>query len=141
MIQKSIYQNIIEVLPIICVDIIIRNHKDQYLLVNRVNEPLKDKWWVVGGRVLKGESITQAVLRKAKKEVGLQITHIRAMGYYEELYQIDPFGRETPYHTISIVYETKIIGDEQIRLDEQSRAWKFAESLPEKFIVKPFSAL
>ena len=139
MIQKSVYQNIIEILPIICVDIIIRNRNDQYLLVNRMNEPMKDKWWVIGGRVLKGETITQAVFRKAREEAGLRLKQAQAIGYFEALDQTDPFGRDNQYHAISIVHEARISGDENIRLDSQSREWKFAESLPEEFIIKPFA--
>lgn len=36
------YARIIEVLPILCVDVIVQNSKGEYLLVKRANEPLKD---------------------------------------------------------------------------------------------------
>ena len=50
------YTKIIEDLPIYCVDIIIKNDQEEYLLIKRNNEPKKGEWWVIGGRVLKGET-------------------------------------------------------------------------------------
>lgn len=49
------YAQIIEVLAIVCVDVVIMNRNRAYFLVKRANEPLKDQWLVIGGRVLKGE--------------------------------------------------------------------------------------
>ena len=60
MIPAEQYKEIIKVLPILCVDIVIKNNRGEYLLVKRAHEPLKGRWWVVGGRVHKGESIEQA---------------------------------------------------------------------------------
>ena len=34
------YSRIIEVLPILCVDVAVQNSKGEYLLVRRTNEPL-----------------------------------------------------------------------------------------------------
>ena len=41
MIPEDLYKQILSVMPIICVDVVIRNDKGQYLLVQRKNEPLK----------------------------------------------------------------------------------------------------
>ena len=62
------YSKILEDLPIYCVDIIIKNDKEEYLLIKRNNEPKKGEWWVVGGRVLKGETAKEAAIRKVKQE-------------------------------------------------------------------------
>ena len=40
MIPESQYKQIIEVLPILCVDIILTNTKDEHLLIERAREPL-----------------------------------------------------------------------------------------------------
>jgi len=55
MIQENLYKKILEYLPILCVDVIIKDLNGSILLIKRNNEPLKGEWWVIGGRVLHGE--------------------------------------------------------------------------------------
>lgn len=135
MIPKEKYAEIMEVLPILCVDIIIKNLHDEYLLIKRANEPLKGEWWVIGGRVLKGETLRQAAIRKIKEEVGLTASNLELVGYYEDIYENNPFGMPTPQHSVSIVFSTTVDGCEPVQLDCQSSDWKFSKDLPERFCV------
>ena len=61
------YARILENMPVCCVDVIIANDK-KALLVYRKDEPAKNKWWVVGGRILKNEKLEDAVIRKVLEE-------------------------------------------------------------------------
>lgn len=132
------YKKIVEVLPILCVDIIIKNRTGEYLLIKRANEPLKDQWWVIGGRVLKGESLEQAAKRKVKEEVGLEIDDVKSIGYYEDALETNPFGLTTPLHSVSIVFSTIVDDKQRVTLDYQSSDWKYSKELPAKFFIKPF---
>jgi len=132
------YKKIIEVLPILCVDIIIKNHNGEYLLIKRANEPLKGQWWVIGGRVLKGESLEQAAKRKVKEEVGLEIDNVESIGYYEDALETNPFGSAIPLHSISVVFSTIIEDEKIVTLDYQSSDWKYSKELPTDFFIKPF---
>lgn len=132
------YKEIIKVLPILCVDIIIQNKKGEYLLVRRTNEPLKGEWWVVGGRVQKGECLTETVIRKVKEEIGLDIADSRPVGYFEEVFNVELFGDPVEYHGFSVVFLVKIEDDQKINLDTQSSEWKYDSELPNNFIVKNF---
>ena len=85
------YKQILEVLPILCVDVVIRNRRGEYLLVKREGEPLKGQWWVIGGRVLKGETLEQAAIRKAKSEVSVTLQELHPIGYCEEVFPDAPF--------------------------------------------------
>ena len=139
MIPRRQYEEIVSVLPILCVDLVITNESGEYLLVKRENEPLKDCWWVVGGRVLKGETILAAGYRKAKQELGTDIAITGPLGFFEAPDQQDPFGRgHNRYHAVSIVLAGTIHSDQQIVLDSQSSSWKFARLLPDTFIINPF---
>lgn len=70
-IDQSLYNQFIENMPIACVDIaIVANGK--VLLVKRNDPPAKDKWWVPGGRVLKGETMKETAIRKAVEEIGME---------------------------------------------------------------------
>lgn len=132
------YKEIMEVLPILCVDIIIKNRKGEYLLIRRANEPLKGEWWVIGGRVLKGESLEQAAVRKTEEEVGLTIANVQPIGYYEDTFEKNPFRSATPQHSVSVVFRTAVDNHQPVKLKEQSIEWKFCTELPPRFLVIPF---
>ena len=140
MIPTDEYQIIIKQIPILCVDLIIRNQSGEFLLVKRNNEPLKGEWWVVGGRVLKGESIETAAIRKIKEELSLRVQKVNPVGYFEATAQKHPFGLPLQYHAVSIVLSTTIDAGQPIQIDSQSNEWKFFDELPVDFIVIPFSS-
>jgi colanic acid biosynthesis protein WcaH len=138
LIPKEQYIQILENLPILCVDIILQNTKGGYLLIKRANEPKKGQWWVIGGRLLKGESLEQAVARKVKEETGQGIRDIRPIGYFELIDGVNPFGLSFEYHTVSVVFTAVMDGPEPVKLDSQSSEFKFSENLPEDFKVIRF---
>ena len=144
MIPKHLYQEIISVLPIICVDVVIRNRSGKVLLARRKNEPIKDHWWVIGGRILSGESAHQACIRKTFEETGLKINQLKFLGFYEDVYDKNAFNVPKPYHTFSLAFETQLSGDrveEIIRLDSQHSDWGWFDELPERFIISPQNKL
>lgn len=141
MIPLEQYKQILEVLPILCVDAVIANSLGKYLLVKRKSEPLKGQWWVIGGRVLKSETMEQAVVRKVKAEVGLTLTNLRAIGYYEGVFPDAPFDVQSGLHTVSIVFAGETGDPQAVRLDGQSEDWTYADLLPATFHVKPFGRL
>ena len=105
-IPKELYQQILENMPICCVDLVIV-HQGKVLLGLRKDEPLKDGWCVPGGRVLKNERLEQAVRRKAKEEVGLEIEIIKKIGSYELFFDKGPLPLKTGIHDIAIVFLVK----------------------------------
>lgn len=134
MISQDLYKTIISHVPIVCVDIILR-HRDKVLLVKRKNNPLMGDWWVVGGRLNIGESAIDACRRKLKQEVGIDVGNLIFRGLYEDKFDCNSF-ENVLYHTISLVFETFLDGNEQIVLDCQSEDWGWFDELPSRFIVK-----
>lgn len=130
------YKQIIEVLPILCVDVIVRNTCDEYLLIKRANEPRKGEWWVIGGRLLKGETLEQAVVRKVWEETRLKVEAGQPIGYYEDASQVNPFGLAEPLHAVSVVFSTIVADNQPVKLDDQSLDWKYAKELPADFRIK-----
>ena len=63
MIDDSLYNKIINVLPILCVDGFIVDD-DKILLLKRNNYPAINEWWVPGGRVVKNELLCDSITRK-----------------------------------------------------------------------------
>ncbi|MGA9347297.1 MAG: NUDIX domain-containing protein, partial [Anaerolineae bacterium] len=108
MISTEQYTEIVRVLPILCVDVVVMNTNGEYLLVKRANEPRKGHWWVIGGRVFRGETMEQAAIRKVKEEVGLDAQSFRPIGYYEEVFGKNPFGLASELHAVSIVFSAVV---------------------------------
>ena len=119
-------------MPIVCVDCIVVNDKGHYLLVKRDNEPLKGEYWVPGGRLHKGERLEDAVRRKMRQEIGVDVEIIRNLGFFEEFFDKTAENAEGGVHTISVVYLVKPKSDD-IKLDEQSSDWGWFDRLPERF--------
>jgi colanic acid biosynthesis protein WcaH len=137
LIPEEIYRSIVDTMPILCVDAIIRNDKEEVLLVKRTNEPLKGEWWVPGGRVYKGENLEDAIRRKIKEELGIDIQIKGAVGYYEDQFEKNPLNVESGLHTLGIVFEVKP-QSLNIKLDDQSGDWKFFDKIPTRLAIKPF---
>jgi len=120
-------------MPVLTVDgIIIYNNR--YLLIKRENEPLKGKYWTPGGRVYKGEKITDALKRKIKEECGLDIKILSLMGFYEDFYTKNEFDIDY-VHTVSFVYSAMADTDKVI-LDKQSSDYIWAKRLPRAFKIQ-----
>ena len=74
------YLKIIQSLPISCVDIIIKNKNDEYLLVIKI-EPLKNHYFLIGGRVYLNETLS-AAKRKLNEE--LNQNKFEFIGVYQD---------------------------------------------------------
>lgn len=134
------YKEIISVFPILCVDGVILNELGEFFLVKRKNRPLKDEWWIPGGRVYKGEVLVDALKRKVKEETGLEVRTLLPLGYYEEHYKEKGLRIRGGVHTISVVFSCIAIS-KKIELDEQSSDYKWAKELPAKLKnIKPFNS-
>lgn len=141
LLPTDVYRTITDVMPIICVDLVVRLEGERVLLVKRNNEPAKDEWWLPGGRILKGEKLEQAARRKAREELGIDVGELQPLGYYEHHWDASPFGLPSGHHTISFVFQTDITKATAITLDNQSKEWRFADRLPAEIQVKPFANL
>jgi len=105
----SLYKKFVSLMPICCVDIVFNVGKKTYLF-KRAYEPAKDEYWLIGGRILKGESLKTAAIRKAKEEVGVDVEIIRMIGLYENFFKISRFDtKKERYgaHAISICFLAK----------------------------------
>ena len=59
---------VIRLAPLISIDLVIRNGRDEVLLGLRKNEPAKGLFFVPGGMILKNERLVDAFARLVKTE-------------------------------------------------------------------------
>jgi colanic acid biosynthesis protein WcaH len=126
------YQQILQRVPVLCVDGIILNNRGQFLLVKRKNAPMLGEWWVPGGRVLKGETLEAAFRRKMREELGVDVRILMPLGYFEVQHEDDPRGGPGGVHQVSVVFAAVPLNLD-VTLDAQSSEWDFFDRLPERF--------
>lgn len=132
MIPAKLYRKIIELVPILCVDIILK-YEGKYILLKRATEPLRGLWWVPGGRAFKGEKTVVAAKRKVWEETGLKARNFRISGVYEDSYPKSAFG--VPTSSVSVVYEAEVENFTPV-LDKTSLDIKLFNKLPHRFSKK-----
>lgn len=122
-IPEEIYQTIVQVMPIPCVDLIPGNAAGEVLLVRRTSEPAVGEWWFPGGRVHFQETREAAARRKLLEECGLTASKV------EELWTVDsmlPVSSDAGVrHGITTLYSMAVVDSSQVRLDANANdfAW------------------
>jgi len=128
-VPRAAFRTLVRWAPIVSIDLIILNRADEVLLGYRANRPARHRWFVPGGRVFKGERITDAMARIARQETGLAIKAAAAefAGVHEHFYRNSVFGgsRRLPTHYVVLAFRIRLRGDAGIRADSQHRrlAW------------------
>lgn len=127
-------------MPIPCVDVAII-YEGKILLAHRLNKPAKGTYWFPGGRVMKGETLSQAAKRKAKEETGLDIRIIKQLGTEETIFPDGPF--DGPTHTINTVFLAVCKKGHKLKADSQSDSLLWFKTLPKNSptYIKKFTKL
>ncbi|MBA7609623.1 GDP-mannose mannosyl hydrolase [subsurface metagenome] len=110
-IEDSLYNEITSVIPIACVDLLIV-HDGRLLLMLRNNEPGKGVWFTPGGRILKGETLEEAVTRLLGKETGLEATRVEQKGTMAHIWP--------EIHTVTTFYRVDVASGNVEMNDEHS---------------------
>jgi colanic acid biosynthesis protein WcaH len=127
-IPEKLYRKIQKVLPIACVDLLVKYDKG-VLLCKRKNNPAKDRFWLPGGRIFKGESLEHAVKRKLKEETGLKAKSIKFVGNYTNYFKKGFYG--FPFHAVISVFLVEA-ENKPIKLDNQHSDFKIVKKLDNK---------
>jgi len=129
LIPEDQYKFIVQNVPIVCVDVIVRR-EGRVLLLRRRNEPLKGEWWIPGGRIDRGEKSTDAAIREVFEETGLRIERPRLYAVLEGFF--DTCAQNCSCHSLSLIYEAESKSGD-VKIDKESSDFMWSESLPEKF--------
>ncbi len=117
--DQDAFLAVIKNAPLVSIDLIIKNQRNNYLLGRRVNEPAKGQYFVPGGVVHKGQTLADAFADVARNELGIEIPFESAifLGVYEHIYDnnfagIDDLGT----HYVVLAYEITLPDIELDRL-------------------------
>ncbi|WP_272659285.1 MULTISPECIES: GDP-mannose mannosyl hydrolase [unclassified Providencia] len=83
------FKTIVASTPLVSIDLVICNSKNQALLGLRNNRPAQGYWFVPGGRICKDETFDIAFQRLTIDELGIDynINDTKFIGHYQHLYQ------------------------------------------------------
>jgi colanic acid biosynthesis protein WcaH len=104
---------VIRLAPLIAIDLIIRNARDEVLLGLRKNEPAKGCYFVPGGVILKNERLADAFARLIKNETdhAARLDDARLIGVYEHFYDNNRSGNGGyGTHYVVLGYEFSMAG-------------------------------
>lgn len=127
-IPADIYKQINMHIPINCVDVCVVFNK-KVLLIKRTEKPAQNEWWVIGGRVFKGEYQHETAMRKVIEETGLQPLpiHPEEIAHRDEtMFPDGPQG--IPVHTINTCFYATVRSD-NVKLDDTSCDYKWVDSI------------
>jgi GDP-mannose mannosyl hydrolase len=126
---------VIRLAPLIAIDLIIRNARDEVLLGLRKNEPAKDRYFVPGGMILKDEPLAEAFARLMKNETdhAASLDDARLIGVFEHFYKTNRSGNAGyGTHYVVIGYQYRWPAAVMPQPDDQHselRWWPVAELL------------
>ncbi len=112
------------------VDIILTrklNSKNEVLLIQRLNEPFKNKWALPGGFVDKGEDLEPAAKRELLEETSISIKSLSQFKTYGKP------GRDPRGDTVSVVFYAEVNENviAQAADDAKDVSWFPMDDLPE----------
>ncbi len=115
------FLEIIDLSPLVSIDLIVYNDKNKVLLGKRANRPAKDYWFVPDGRIRKNEKIEDAVKRISISELGIELSidQGKLLGGFNHTYPNNYFnikGVNTHYVVLSYQFKintSKILNDTQ----------------------------
>ena len=136
--EEKYILEIIKATPLVSVDLIIRNPSEKVLLGKRTNRPAKGYWFVPGGRIIKNETINQALKRISEVEVGLDLSAEAPslLGAYDHIYEdnfLNVIGINTHYVALAFIITLK--QEIEVKPDEQHMAFKWWKT--DKLIEDP----
>lgn len=93
--QPEAFADVVRLTPLVSMDLLVRAPDRRVLVGRRVNEPAKNYFFLVGGRITKNESRANAFRRLTREELGQEkpIEQGRFLGVYDHFYPTNRFER------------------------------------------------
>ncbi|MBB1441344.1 GDP-mannose mannosyl hydrolase [Shewanella sp. SG41-4] len=110
MLPFETFKTIIKHTPLISIDLIVSDQKGRILLGKRNNRPAQGYWFVPGGRILKGESMSVAFKRLTLNEIGVEFEfeNAKLIGPFEHFYKDNVSVEDFSTHYIALGYRLEV---------------------------------
>ena len=110
MLDDQIFKIVVDSAPLISIDILIKKG-NKILLGKRINKPAKGYFFSFGGRILKNETIDNAMTRIAQNELNIELqSKLKLIGVFEHFYDDGIYeGMSTHYVNLAYEYEVEEI--------------------------------
>lgn len=128
------FLGLVERAPLVAIDLVVTRPDGCALLGQRNNRPAQGFWFVPGGRIRKGERLSEALTRIVRTELGAEapLTGWRQSGFWEHLYE-DNFAGVPGIgtHYLVLAHRIELAADFVPRCDAQHAeyAWWSREAL------------
>ena len=134
MIPENLYKQILEHVPVFCIDFLLY-HDGKVLLTKRTDEPVKNVWWNQGGRLLKNESFEEALKRLSIREVGFEVEIVKQIGIYNFKFDKGKYqDLKTGTHTPALCFLVKPkegVNLNDINLDHTHSEYRWIDHMDE----------
>lgn len=128
MLSLADFKTVVQNAPLVSIDFIIENIEGKYLLGKRKNSPARGYWFTLGGRILKNETIEDAIQRISKKEFNKLVTKemVKFHSIFEHFYSDSFVDQNISTHYIVLAYKLKIEEELHLPTDEHSEYCYFS---------------
>ncbi len=128
--EKEDFLTVIRLAPLVAIDLLIENDKNQFLVAMRKNPPAQGWWFVPGGRIYKNELLPDAFRRITQDELGICLRVEQAVfhGIFDHIYD-DNFAGEPGIgtHIINLAYRVKFSPDLESLPEDQHSGYRWME--------------
>ena len=130
-IPEQEYQKIMKTMPVFCGDFLIFAEK-KYLLIKRKQEPVKDVYWVVGGRLRYRETMAELAERVMIQEIGQSFPEFKIIGYSNYIFPDVPDARAT--HTPTLLHIVPVKKMFEPKIDSEHTDYIWSDKLPKELL-------
>ena len=130
-IPEEEYQKIMKIIPIFCGDFLIFAEK-KYLLIKRKEQPGKDMYWVIGGRLRFEETMAELAERVMMQEIGYSFSEFKMIGFSNYIFPDVPDARAT--HTPTLLHIVPVKKMIKPKIDNKHADYIWSDTLPEEML-------
>ena len=130
-IPEEEYQKIMKTMPVFCGDFLIFAEK-KYLLIKRKEEPVKDVYWVIGGRLRFKETMAELAERVMMQEIGISFSEFKMIGYSNYIFPDVPGARAT--HTPTLLHIVPVKKMFEPKIDSKHTDYIWSDTLPDEML-------
>ena len=139
MLDDQIFKTVVDSAPLISIDILIKKG-NKILLGKRINKPAQGYFFSIGGRIIKNETIDNAMARVALNELNIDLKSTpEFIGVFEHFYD-DSLYENVSIHYVNIAYEYEMEETPDLPTEQHSEyKWFTIDELLENKQVRKYT--